>query len=101
VRNVLRQSNLKLGETIIDPVIITTWLKDNRISELIEYLDVVEDSSWMNDGATIILGIKKGISLKGIIHIVFKLGALAVEASVDEFNYYRDGDQYIIRLWWD
>ena len=97
----LRESNLKIDKTIIEPEIITTWLKENKISELIDYVDVIDNTSWMNDGATIVIGIKNSISLKGIIHIVLKFGALAVETGVNEFSYYQDDDRYILRLWWD
>jgi hypothetical protein len=97
----VRQSNLKLAGTIIKPEIITNWFKKNNLAEYIEYLDVVDDPSWLNDGATVILGIKRDIPVNKAVPVVLKLGAFAAEHGVNELNFHTDNGQYIVRLWWD
>jgi hypothetical protein len=94
-------SKLKLDKTIVEPEIITNWFKKNNLDEYIEYLDVVDDPSWLNDGATVILGIKRDIPVNKVAPVVLKLGAFAVEHGVNELNFHTDNSQYIVRLWWD
>jgi hypothetical protein len=99
----LRQSNVKLDVTTgnYEPWRMNKWLQENRIAELVDYVDVVNDPSWTNDGATIVIGIKNNLTSALAMHIALKLGQLAVEAGANEFNYYKDQGRYVIRMWWD
>jgi hypothetical protein len=62
--------------------------KENRIAELVDYVDVVNNPSWTNDGATIVIGIKNNLTSAVAMHIALKLAQLAVEAGANEFNYF-------------
>ena len=99
----VRQSNLKLDENIgnYEPWRINKWFKENGIAELVDYLDVVDNPSWTNDGATIVIGVKNNLTPAVAMHIALKLGQLAVEDGANEFNYYKDQGRYVIRMWWD
>src|SRR2546421_1637954 len=65
------------------------------------YVDVVNNPSWTNDAATIVIVVKNNLTLAVAMHIALKLGQLAVEDGADEFNYYKDQGRYVIRMWWD
>ena len=76
----------------------SSWLKENRIGELIDYVDVINNPSWTNDAATIVIGVKNNLTSAVAMHIALKLGQLAVEAGANEFNYYKDQGRYVIRM---
>ena len=67
----VRHSNLKLDENIgnYEPWRINKWFKENGIAELVDYVDVVNNPSWTNDAATIVIVVKNNLTSAVAMHI--------------------------------
>lgn len=92
----LEEFNNCPGQDILRPM-SELQLRANRDYEVVD-LSSETYPYWQNDGATLVLAIaKSGVDTR----VALALGKIAVEWSMDEFDWRLIDGRYVIRLWWD
>jgi hypothetical protein len=70
-------------------------LKLRNLYKAIKFVDVMNNSDWRNDRATMV------VEITPALENFMAFAKFSVEALTDEYQYRKVGEKYIVRLWWD